>query len=164
MHKASQHLLFVFFVMIAILACVGAISLQVLGLLVFGFFFLAELDLLCCTWAFSSCGEWGLLFVAVCGLLIVVASLVARVWALGHRLSSGGAWSQLLHSMWNLSSPARDQTRIPCIGRCILNHWTSREFPALALFLSTMAFLQIYVSSHIHLCMYQYGASQLSPW
>ena len=27
---------------------------------------------------FSSCGEWGLLFVVVCGLLIVVASLVAE--------------------------------------------------------------------------------------
>ena len=27
---------------------------------------------------FSSCGEWGLLFVAVHGLLIVVASLVAE--------------------------------------------------------------------------------------
>ena len=28
--------------------------------------------------AFSSCGEWGLLFVAVRGLLIAVASLVAE--------------------------------------------------------------------------------------
>ena len=27
-----------------------------------------------CVGAFSSCGEWGLLFVAVCGLFIVVAS------------------------------------------------------------------------------------------
>ena len=35
----------------------------------------------CCAWAFSSCGEQGLLFVAVCGLLIAVASLVAE-----HRL------------------------------------------------------------------------------
>ena len=28
--------------------------------------------------AFSSCGEWELLFVAVCGLLTAVASLVAE--------------------------------------------------------------------------------------
>ena len=42
------------------------------------FFFVAALGLCCCTWAFSSCGEWGLLFVAVCGLLIAVASLVAE--------------------------------------------------------------------------------------
>ena len=29
-------------------------------------------------WAFSSCGEWELLFIVVHGLLIVVASLVAE--------------------------------------------------------------------------------------
>ena len=44
----------------------------------FIYFFLAVLGLRCCTWAFSSCGEWGLLFVAVCRLLTAVASLVAE--------------------------------------------------------------------------------------
>ena len=44
----------------------------------FIYLFLAPLGLRCCTWAFSSCGEWGLLFIAVCGLLIVVASLVVE--------------------------------------------------------------------------------------
>ena len=44
----------------------------------FIYLFLAVLGLRCCAWAFSSCGEWGLLFVAVCGLLIVVASLVVE--------------------------------------------------------------------------------------
>ena len=39
---------------------------------------MAALGLRCCTWAFSSYGERGLLFVAVRGLLIVVASLVAE--------------------------------------------------------------------------------------
>ena len=45
----------------------------------FNFFFnlfLTVLDLRCCTRAFSSCGQQGLLFVAVHGLLIAVASLV----------------------------------------------------------------------------------------
>ena len=42
------------------------------------FFFLAVLGLRCCERAFSSCGERGLLFVAVRRLLIVVASLVAE--------------------------------------------------------------------------------------
>ena len=37
---------------------------------------LATLGLRCCAWAFSSCGKQGLLFVAVCGLLTAVASLV----------------------------------------------------------------------------------------
>ena len=41
------------------------------------FFFLAALGLCCCAWAFSSCGERGLLFIAVHGLLIAVASLAA---------------------------------------------------------------------------------------
>ena len=44
----------------------------------FLFYFLAALGLRCCVQAFSSCGEWGLLFVAVCGLLIAVASLLAE--------------------------------------------------------------------------------------
>ena len=39
---------------------------------------MATLGLHCCMWAFSSCVEWGLLFVAVRGLLITVASLVAE--------------------------------------------------------------------------------------
>ena len=51
-------------------------------LLLFFFFFinlfLAARGLYCCAWAFSSCGERGLLFVAVCGLLTAVASLVAE--------------------------------------------------------------------------------------
>ena len=76
-------------------------------------FFLAVLGLCCCVRAFSSCGEQGLLFIAVCGLLIVVASPVAEHRALGvrasvvvarglsscgsrvleHRLSSCGTWA-----------------------------------------------------------------------
>ena len=47
----------------------------------FIYLFLAALGLRFCTPAFFSCGKWGLLFVAVHGLLIVVASLVAE-----HRL------------------------------------------------------------------------------
>ena len=39
---------------------------------------MAALGLRCCTQAFSSCGEWGLLFLVVRGLLIAVASLVAE--------------------------------------------------------------------------------------
>ena len=42
------------------------------------YLFLAVLGLCCCTQAFFSCGERGLLFLSVCGLLIAVASLVAE--------------------------------------------------------------------------------------
>ena len=44
----------------------------------FIYLFLAALGLRCCAWAFSSCSEWGLLFIAVHGLLIAVASLVVE--------------------------------------------------------------------------------------
>ena len=43
------------------------------------YLFLAALGLHYCTWAFSSFGERGLLFVAVHGLLIAVAPLVAEL-------------------------------------------------------------------------------------
>ena len=48
-------------------------------------YFLAALGLRCCARAFSSCGERRLLFVAVCGLLIAVASLCCRAQALDTR-------------------------------------------------------------------------------
>ena len=44
----------------------------------FIYLFMAALGLRCCARAFSSCGERGLLFLVVRGLLIVVASLVAE--------------------------------------------------------------------------------------
>ena len=44
----------------------------------FIYLFLAALGLHCCAQAFSSCGEQGLLFVAVRRLLIAVASLVVE--------------------------------------------------------------------------------------
>ena len=44
----------------------------------FIYLFLAVLGLRCCVLAFSSCGEQGLLFIAVHGFLITVASLVAE--------------------------------------------------------------------------------------
>ena len=30
------------------------------------------------------------------------------------------------------SSPTRDQTHVPCIGKQILNHWTTREVPGVS--------------------------------
>ena len=54
--------------------------------IIFIYLFLAVLVLRCCAWAFSSCSEWGLLFVAVHRSLSVVASLVAE-----HRLQSMGS-------------------------------------------------------------------------
>ena len=60
----------------------------------FIYLFLAVLGLHCCTWAFSSCGERGLLFIAVQGLLIAVASLVEE-----HGLYAHG-----LQQLWTVGS------------------------------------------------------------
>ena len=74
--------------------------------------------------AFSSCSEWGLLFIAVHGLLIAVASLVVEHGlsscgsrALEHRLSSCGARSQLLHSTWDLPRPGIEPMSPALAGR-----------------------------------------------
>ena len=73
------------------------------------YLFLAALGLRCCAWAFSSCSEWGLLFVAVCGLLslrwlLLLQSRGSRcagfsscgIRALELRLSSCGTQASLL--------------------------------------------------------------------
>ena len=54
-------------------------SVELYFFLIYLFYlFLAAFSLHCCEWAFSSCGEPGLLFIAVRGLLIEVASPVAE--------------------------------------------------------------------------------------
>ena len=107
------------------------------------FIFLAALGLCCCMQAFSSCGERGLLFIALHGLLIVVASLVAEHGlqahglqqlqhagsvvvarglsscgsrALEHRLSSCGAQVQLLRGMWDLPRPGVEPVSLALTG------------------------------------------------
>ena len=66
-----------------ILLCIVFLRLKYFFLNLFYFIFyfilfLAVLGLHCCTRAFSSCGERGLLFVAVRRLLIAVASLIVE--------------------------------------------------------------------------------------
>ena len=64
----------------------------------------------------------------MCGLLIAVASLLQSTGSRGSGLSSCGTRVKLLCSL-ERSSKTRDWTRVPCIGRRILNHWTTREVP-----------------------------------
>ena len=71
------------------------------------FFFLAVLGLRCCVKAFPSCGEQGLLFVAVHGLLIAVASLVVdhRLQARGlQQLQHAGPRVRGLQQLWRMGS------------------------------------------------------------
>ena len=57
---------------------VNLLVLVSFSFLIFIYLFLAALGLRCCVQAFSNCGKRGLLFVVVRGLLIAVASLVAK--------------------------------------------------------------------------------------
>ena len=83
----------------------------------FIYIFLATLGLCCCAQAFSSCGERGLLFVAVHGLLIVVASLVAEHRLQMRRLSNCGSRAQLLRGMWDLPRPGLEPMSPALAGR-----------------------------------------------
>ena len=87
---------------------------------------MAVLGLCFCARAFSSCGKRGPLFIAVRGPLTIVASLLVEHRLQTRRLSSCGSRAQLFRGMWE-SSQTRARTRVPCIGRWILNHCATRE-------------------------------------
>ena len=70
-----------------------------------------------CARAFSSCGKRGPLFIAVCGPLTVAASLVAEHRLQTRRLSSCGAWAQLLRGMWDLPRPGLEPVSPALAGR-----------------------------------------------
>ena len=87
------------------------------------------LALCCCTWGlFSSCGVQA----SCCG-----GFYCCRVWAVGWRgFSSCGTWAEF--PMYVESSWTRDQTHVPCIGRQILNHWTTRKVTTFLIISSTI--------------------------
>ena len=87
---------------------------------------MAVLGLCFCARAFSTCGKWGPLFITVRGPLTIAASLVAEHRLQMRRLSNCGSRAQPLRGMRD-HSRTRDQTRVPCIGRQILNHCATRE-------------------------------------
>ena len=62
---------------------------------------MAVLGLRFCARAFSSCGKWGPLFIAVHGPLTIAASLAAEHRLQMRRLSNCGSRAQLLRGMWD---------------------------------------------------------------
>ena len=70
-----------------------------------------------CARAFSSCGEWGPLFMAVRGPLTIAASLVAEHRLQTRRLSSCGSRAQLLLGMWDLPRPGLEPVSPALAGR-----------------------------------------------
>ena len=66
---------------------------------------MAVLGLRFCARAFSNCGKWGPLFIAVRRPLTIAASLVAEHRLQTRRLSNCGSRAQLLRGMWDLPRP-----------------------------------------------------------
>ena len=70
-----------------------------------------------CARAFSSCGKWGPLFIAVRGPLTVAASLVAEHRLQTCRLSSCGSRAQLLCGTWDPPRPGLEPVSPALAGR-----------------------------------------------
>ena len=83
----------------------------------FIYLFLAVLGLHFCARASSSCGKRGPLFIAMCGPLTIVASLVAEHRLQTRRLSSCGSRAQLLRGMWGLPRPGLEPVSPALAGR-----------------------------------------------
>ena len=75
------------------------------------------LSLRFCARAFSSCGKWGPLFIAVRGPLTIAASLVAEHRLQTRRLSNCGSRAQLLRGMWDLPRPGLEPMSPALAGR-----------------------------------------------
>ena len=68
-----------------------------------------------------------LLFAAEHRLQVCV---LQQLWHAGSRAQAQQLWCTGLVAPWHVgSSQTRDRTRVPCIGRWILNHCTTREVP-----------------------------------
>ena len=79
-----------------------------------------------CARASSSCCKWGPLFIAVRGPPTVAAPPAAEHMLQTRRLSK--LWLTGLAAPRHVgSSQTRAQTRVPCIGRQILNRCATRE-------------------------------------
>ena len=79
--------------------------------------FLAVLGLRFCARAFSSCREWGPLFVAVRGTLTIAASPVAEHRLQTRRLSSCDSRAQLLRGTWDPPRPGLEPVSPALAGR-----------------------------------------------
>ena len=78
---------------------------------------MAVLGLRFCARAFSSCGKWGPLFIAVCGPLTIAASPVAEHRLQMRRLSSCGSRTSLLRGMWDPPRPGLEPVSPALAGR-----------------------------------------------
>ena len=78
---------------------------------------MAVLGLRFCARAFSSCGKWGPVFIAVRGPLTVTASLAAEHRLQTRRPSNRGSRAQLLRGTWDPPRPGLEPVSPALAGR-----------------------------------------------
>ena len=78
---------------------------------------MAVLGLRFCARAFSICGKWGPLFIAVRGPLTIAGSPVAEHRLQTRRLSNCGSRAQPLRGMWDLPRPGLEPVSPALAGR-----------------------------------------------
>ena len=86
----------------------------------FIYLFLAVLCLCCCLQALSSCGKQGRVLIELqvshCGDFSCCGAQTQQLWCMG------------IIALWPVgSSQTRNRTLVPCLGRQIINHWTTGE-------------------------------------
>ena len=124
---------------------------------------MAVLGLHFCARAFSICGKWGPLFIAVCG-----PSHYCSLSCCGAQAPDTQAqqlWLTGLVAPRHVgSSQTRARTRVPCIGRQTLNHCATRE----AFLWVILKFIIIFESGALHfhfaLSPIKYVAGGISWW
>ena len=128
------------------------------------FFFLSYLFIIDCT---GFCTVCGLSLVAASGSYSLVAehrhliAVVSLLHSMGSRHVGSVVVATGLVALWRVeSSWIRDWTCVPCIGRCILNHWTTSgiTLPSFLIVLVEFLLLNCISSSCI------LDASLLSVW
>ena len=83
----------------------------------------------------------------------------APEWPWAQQLQCEGFCS---YGTWDLSSPSKVGTQIPCVGRWILNHWATREVPHFLFYITVWLLHQ-----RSHASIYQFlqvGWSILNKW
>ena len=122
---------------------------------------MAVLGLRFCVRAFSSCGKWGPLFIAVRGPLTIAASLVVEHRLQTHRLSDCGSRAQLLRGMWDLPRPGLKPVSPALSGRFSTTAPPGKP-PKFTRFLQFIIIFKIYLSIYFWLHWVFIAACRLS--
>ena len=109
------------------------------------FFFLTALGLHRCMWVLSSCSKWGLL--SSCSVWVSHCFLLwwlLLFWLTDSTVQAQYLWYRVLAApRYVESSRTGDQISVSCIGRQIINHWTTMEVHCwfLAVYLTMLTYL-----------------------